>query len=289
MAEKENKKTLKNIGLKVSPLFILLAFIMAIFGAILEFISYTIVIIIHEFAHASVAHRRGYFLDGISLMPYGANLTGAFEGVRERDEVAIALAGPIINIILAVIFICLWWLFPSLYLLTFYFVYANIYTALFNLLPIFPLDGGRVFLALLSKKFPREKVYRLQRYVGYFFSVAFALLFVASMFYGINFSFGTISVFVFISTLFPDKNSKYQRLYSLGFRGEKIKKGIVQKTVIVSQDAKIITLLKMLNSTYFYKFVVVDMALKQVCEIDELRLEAIAAKNDLYTAIKNVI
>ena len=79
---------------KISPLVFIFAAVMIILGNGLPLISYFVAVVMHEMAHAEVARRLGYALVGIKIMPYGASLTGNFEGVSPKDEFWIAVAGP---------------------------------------------------------------------------------------------------------------------------------------------------------------------------------------------------
>lgn len=262
----------------VSPLVFLLAAAMIFFGVGYECLSYFIAVIMHELAHAEVSRRLGYSLVGIKLMPYGASLTGAFEGVKASDEIIIALTGPISNIVIAVVCIALWWLAPITYFVTEIFVFSNIFTAVFNLIPIFPLDGGRALLALISTKVPRQKAYRVMRWFGIGLAVIFSALFVVSAVKNINFSFAVIAIFILVSTIIPDKNSKYQRLYSMGFRSEKIKQGLTVRETMVDGKATVLKLLRFLNSNYYHKFTVVNDSFVVIGTITETQLEAISLK-----------
>ena len=197
-------------------------------------------------------------------MPHGASLTGAFESVKWSDEILIALAGPAINVVIAVVCVALWWIIPASYFFTEVIVTSNVCTAAFNMLPIFPLDGGRAALAFLSRKFKREKAYRILRIAGAAAALLFAALFVATMFTDMNFSFASIAVFIFVSTVFPDKNSKYQRLYSMAYRSKKLEKGLAVREIIVSGDATVLQALRMLNGNYFYRFTVTDKNFKSL-------------------------
>ncbi len=275
--------------IKISPLLIIMAFTLTALGYGYEFFCYAVTVILHEMAHAETSRRLGYALNVIKLMPHGASLTGEFESVRPADEVIIALAGPAINVILAVVCVALWWLIPSSYFFTEVLVTSNVCTAVFNLLPIFPLDGGRAALALLSRKFRREKAYKVMRIVGAFFALAFASLFVATLFLGVNFSFAAIAVFIFISTVFPDKNSKYQRLYSMAFRSEKLKKGLSVREIMVGADTTLLQAMRMLNSAYFCRFNVVDGNFISLGTIDEIKLESLAMRFDNNTPLKKVL
>ena len=132
----------------VSPLLIVMIAALIACGYVFDCIIYFSTIVLHELAHAEVSLRLGYSLDRFALMPYGASLKGEFEGVRAKDEILIAVAGPLFNVVVAVICTALWWLVPTSYAFTDRLVAANVFTALFNLLPIFPLDGGRALLEI---------------------------------------------------------------------------------------------------------------------------------------------
>lgn len=274
---------------RISPLLIIMAVTVVALGYGYEFFCYAVTIILHETAHAEMSRRLGYTLNVIKLMPHGASLTGAFEGVKWSDEVLIALAGPAVNAVIAVICVALWWLAPVSYFFTEVLVTSNICTAVFNLLPIFPLDGGRAALAFLSRRFKREKAYRLLRIVGAAFALVFAALFVATLFIGVNFSFASIAVFIFVSTVFPDKNSKYERLYSMAFRSKKLEKGLSVREVMISEDATVLQTMRMTNGNYFYRFNVTDRNFKSLGVIDELQLESIASRYDNNTPLKKVL
>lgn len=266
-----------------------MAAFMIFFGYWLEFLSYFLVIVIHEFAHAEMSKRMGYRLSEMNLMPYGANLKGSFEGVKCSHEVIIAIIGPLVNFILAVVCIALWWIIPSSYNFTSIFVSSNLNTAWFNLLPIFPLDGGRAVLALISLKMPRQKAYKIIRVLGIIGAIVFSVMFVITLYDSANFSFIFNAVFFVSSTIVPDKNSTYQRLYTMGYRSEKLKKGLQVKEVMVINTLSIIELLRMLNANYFYKFIVVDNTFKEIAVVDELKLEKMAQSYDKHIKIGDVI
>ena len=115
-------------------------------------------------------------------MPYGAALIGEFEDADWRDECLIAAAGPLLNVILLIFCIALWWIEPKTYFFTENFAYACLSIAAVNLLPVYPLDGGRIVLALLSRKHNRVAAYKKLRICGYAAGVLFAALFTASCF-----------------------------------------------------------------------------------------------------------
>jgi Zn-dependent protease len=139
---------------------------------------------LHELAHSLVARRYGAVVRGITLLPIGgvAYLEGAPE--RPSQEFWMALAGPAVNITLAgligaVALPMLGWraftgpgaLWGTLNGLTFErllvdLLTANIGLAIFNLLPAFPMDGGRVLRALLASRMDELDATRIAVRVG---------------------------------------------------------------------------------------------------------------------------
>jgi stage IV sporulation protein FB len=288
VAKKQNKKTEKTekkFSIVLSPLFFIMLAVMIFFGGIFDIVVYFLALILHEFAHAEVAARLGYTLTKFKLMPYGASLTGNFEGVRTKDEMLIAVAGPAFNIIVAIPFVALWWLVPASYYVTEQFVYASLCVAIFNILPVFPLDGGRALLAFLSRNMPRNVAYKRLRICGYLFSFLFLALFVLSIVFSVNFSFALIAFFMLSSTLIPDKSSFYQRLYSMAYRSERLKKGLAVKEILVDGEITLLKLSKMLSGTCFTRFIVSDLGFNTIAVIDERQVEELMLK---YSASKTI-
>jgi Zn-dependent protease len=147
-------------------------------------------VLLHELGHALVARRWGIETEKIVLYPIGG---GAFlEKMPEvpREEISIALAGPAVNFLLAGLMVPIIWysgnedflLILQLFLqpngnivvfdasiweyLVVVFFALNLLLGVFNLIPAFPLDGGRVLRALLSKRFSRTRATVLAGRIG---------------------------------------------------------------------------------------------------------------------------
>lgn len=121
---------------------------MAIAAALLFFIS----LLMHEYGHALVARREGMEIDGITLWLFGG--VARFKGVfpSAGAEFRIAIAGPIVSLVLGVLFVLFAWLTPSPEAVdgaAAWLGYINLTLLVFNLLPALPLDGGRVLRSAL--------------------------------------------------------------------------------------------------------------------------------------------
>lgn len=266
---------------------------MTFFGFFGQFVSYFTAVLLHELAHARCASKLGYVLNEFRLMPYGAALIGEFEDADWRDECLIAAAGPLLNVILLIFCIALWWIEPKTYFFTENFAYACLSIAAVNLLPVYPLDGGRIVLALLSRKHNRVAAYKKLRICGYAAGVLFAALFAASCFFGANLSYASMSAFIILSTVIPDNRCRYQRLYQLSVRAKKAKKGMRTQRILLRKDAPSRTLFRWLNSNYYTEFLVVDADFRPLgifseCDLERLPSEVYGGSvSDVIAACSN--
>jgi len=120
-------------------------------GALGLFIS----IVVHELSHSLVARRFGLPMRGITLFIFGGVAEMDDEPPSPKAEFFMAIAGPIASIIIGLFFIglfsvgrVLFWPTPPMILFS-YLGTINLILAAFNLLPAFPLDGGRVLRSIL--------------------------------------------------------------------------------------------------------------------------------------------
>jgi Zn-dependent protease/CBS domain-containing protein len=151
----------------------------AAFGALLSLAVFACVAL-HELGHSVAARAFGLEVRQIVLLPLGgiAELVGRPK--RPRDEVIIALAGPFVNVVIAsVLFggfavahaaglggLELSFREPSLATFLHLVFASNVMLAAFNLLPFFPLDGGRVLRALLASRWGDERATRWASWAG---------------------------------------------------------------------------------------------------------------------------
>ena len=137
-------------------------------------------VLCHEFGHSLVALRYGYEIDSITLWLLGglANFTEMPEDWRE--EFLIAIAGPAVSVAVGGICYLVFALLPPAFdagrFVFGYLAMLNVFLAAFNLLPAFPMDGGRVLRALLGRNQPHARATKQAAEVGKFFAFVMGII-----------------------------------------------------------------------------------------------------------------
>jgi len=142
---------------------------------------------VHELMHSIQAKRFGIRVDQIILLPIGGIASMRKMPEKPKEEFIVAISGPLFNIIFALIFFYPLYriigpdnfFHPSLDNWPQTFAYAfwiNPILALFNLLPAFPMDGGRILRAFLAQRIDYQKATRIAVQLGHFFAILFVFL-----------------------------------------------------------------------------------------------------------------
>lgn len=107
---------------------------------------YTILMLfafIHELGHLIAGVSLGLKVKNINIMPFGVSIN--FEDYSNRyviKKIIIAMAGPLINLIIVILGICNEWEEDI--------IYSNVLIGMFNLIPLYPLDGGRILKCIVQ-------------------------------------------------------------------------------------------------------------------------------------------
>ena len=131
-------------------------------------------VLLHEFGHSLVAMRYGYEIESITLWLFGG--VARFTEMPEewRQEFTIAVAGPIVSLGLGVVAYAGSLALPTaldpVKLVVGYLALTNVVLAVFNMLPGFPMDGGRVLRALLARSRPHAQATKIAAEVGKIFA-----------------------------------------------------------------------------------------------------------------------
>src|SRR5918997_2450587 len=164
-------------------------------------------VLLHEFGHSIVAQRLGIEVPDITLLPIGGLARLKTLPENPWDEVKIAIAGPLVNVVLAPIFFIAAALIgadllrpvnvleggASVGQIIAYLGIINIALATFNLIPAFPMDGGRILRGLLATRYGAVRSTGTASTVGQVFAVGFFIL----AFTTNSFMLALIAVFIF--------------------------------------------------------------------------------------------
>ena len=271
-----------DMKLKVNPLFFAFILVLVLLGQGLNFLFVFAALLIHETGHAVVARMRGFVLKSVTLMPYGAMMS-AGENFDKTSGVLIGLAGPASNLLAALILLGVWWLFPSIYGYTRFFLFANLSLAVFNLLPAYPLDGSRIILAASKNKLRAIKVLRA---LGIVFSVLLLAGFIVSFFFAINLSLGIMAVFLFYGAAFSSKDETYLHVLSASTKSYAL--GVEKKTVKISADAPLVRYFHHTSASSETVFEIVDSVGNIVKTLNEEDVKKLAIANKLSKSFNKI-
>ena len=183
-----------------------------LFGLLLVLCLFACVLL-HELGHCLIARRAGMRVHDITLLPIGGMARIERGPVRPGDECRLALAGPAVNVALAVALLPVvamtGWLqrvdgvggmlgaVGNVDLAGFvaYLLFANLALVAFNLIPAFPMDGGRVLRAVLSLGTSRATATRIAVAIGKGIAVGFVVVGVAVL---RDWTLPMVGVFIFI-------------------------------------------------------------------------------------------
>lgn len=192
------------------------AYILALFGCV----------VLHEFGHALTAKRYKIKTRDITIYPIGG--IASLEKMPEKpgQELLVAFAGPAVNIVIALVL----WIYmrstgsmPDMSMLkdvgnmqelpfVFNLFAANIALVVFNLIPAFPMDGGRILRAILAFRMDRSQATRVAAAIGRFFAMIFVIV---GIFY--NFWLAFIGLFIYLGAGYEAAYETTKTLLS-GFR-----------------------------------------------------------------------
>ncbi|WP_435178662.1 CBS domain-containing protein [Halorussus sp. AFM4] len=156
-------------------------------------------VLLHELGHSLVARHFGLDIEAITLWFLGGLAQFAELPDDWRHELWISVAGPVVSVALGAVFygavVALPTGLPALRFVAGYLAVLNVALAAFNMLPGFPMDGGRVLRAVLSRDRPRLEATRIAASVGKGFAV---LLGIAGIF-TFNIFWIAIAFFIFVA------------------------------------------------------------------------------------------
>lgn len=231
-----------------------LVFILLLFGCVLA----------HEFGHILMARRFGIATPEVTLLPIGG--VAALERMPEkpREQLAVAVAGPAVNVAIAAVLLLYLGasadssqvaegmnrLEDSSFNLVARLASANVFLVLFNLLPAFPMDGGRVLNALLAMRMDKRKAMRISARTGQMMAFLFGF---AGLVWG-NPMLVFIAIFVYVAAAAEAESSGLEDIASNLF----VSDAMETRFAVAPIDATLADAVDILLATPQYEFPIVD-------------------------------
>jgi len=175
-----------NIDIYISKMLLLLMIVAVLIGEGARLAVFFVIIFVHETAHVMMARLLDLRVNEIELLPFGGAVRiESLVELSPRDEALIAAAGPLSNIVLLTGYLA----FRSLNVLSLenqdVFIQANLAIAGFNLLPVLPLDGGRMLRAVLSREMGIKKATRITAFGGFLLALLLVMIGLYALYYRI--------------------------------------------------------------------------------------------------------
>jgi Zn-dependent protease/CBS domain-containing protein len=232
-------------------------FIVLIFGCV----------VLHEFGHILMARRFGIETPDVILLPIGGVARMPRMPEKPAQQLAVAIAGPMVNIVIAsLLFLILGTIEseslahiddPRVSLLA-RLAAVNVFLVLFNLIPAFPMDGGRVLHAILAIKFGNAR----------------ATQFAASLGQALAFVLGFLAIFVYVAAGGEAQMSAFNE----AARGLKVCDAMETRFNAIPREATLAEAIDTLLAAAQHEFPVVDAFGKPV---------GLLMREDILSALKN--
>jgi stage IV sporulation protein FB len=232
------------VKITIHPLFLAVGLLSALFGGLPIFIICALTALLHECGHIFCAARLGFECKKISLMPFGAAAVCDIEGISPSDEVKLALAGPLVNLLLCVAVAGLWWFIPETYVYTDLIFYSSAGMLVLNLLPAYPLDGGRIVKCIFGAFLKKDRALKIAlRAMNIVVVIVIVIIYVFAV---RNLSLLSAAVLLLCSAL-----AKSPPAVKINFAAKKKKKGREIRYVILDENATFKDALRFVDSSRF--------------------------------------
>ncbi len=269
----------------IHPSFFLLFLWFVFTKNLYSFLLFCSVVMTHELGHFIVAKKLGYKLNSFLIAPYGVCLNYKESAFEQKDEILIAFAGPVVNFVLSIICISLWWIFPVTYNYTYEFVFQSLMLGLFNILPCYPLDGGRILVGMLSRNHPRTRAIKMTRIINVVIASILFVLFFASLLYDFNPSLCFCGVFMILGLV----DTKYECSYKpVALYKKKTKNFSKPFFYVINSDVKLGQVLKKIELNKFTIFVI-NFSDGRTKMLDEQKIKILAMRFSLNDRIEDIV
>lgn len=264
---------------KVNKFFIPYIILLIIIGFSGEFLISFLVVITHECVHYLASVLLGFSGFDLKIMPIGAALQlKELNEATPKEDLIISISGPLFNIILALILIFINVRVHNDHLD--FLIQSNLTLGIFNLMPAFPLDGGRILRDILSMKTiyrrANELTIKVSIFVGYMLVGCFIFLFFLGV---VNYNIGIIGVFVVWSSFKEKERIVYIIMGDIVKKKSKFiqRKYIENKSISVYYKGDLIGVLSLVDKNKYNVFTVLN---------EEMKVLDVIYEEDILEALK---
>jgi stage IV sporulation protein FB len=260
-AGKDNKKGSKKRVIYFHPTVLFFIAVSLFFDFFHPLILLYVIILLHELAHLVCAFYFGVRIRFVKIMPFGVNIRLNDTFLLPAYENIICLAGPLMNIVL----LCAALYFKDVMGNHFhgldFFIGANLTMAAINLLPVLPLDGGRILKVYLIKKLGGIRGTQASLAMSKVF-LTLLVLFGLYVLYRTRFNFSILFIVCFLTAYFNEENLNYKLLYlgALFQYKERMreKEHIKVKIIAVKEDMLLRKMIRLFDLNHLSVVKVVD-------------------------------
>lgn len=216
-----------DIDITVNRLLVLITGVLFLFGYGHQFAAVFLILLFHEGAHVMMARVLKLKVSEIELLPFGGMVKiESFFELNPNNEILIAAAGPAANLVLLLGY------FLLIYIgviqestISLFFININLILAGFNLLPALPLDGGRIFRAILSKEMGMQKATRIASGGGFILALFLGMTGLYALYYRvINYTLFMMAAFLVYSALKERRTATYVLMRDITYKKETLLK-----------------------------------------------------------------
>lgn len=249
--------------------FVLL-FVLALFlEEVWLYFYFVFFVSLHEMCHFFVAKKLGYLPEKIRFNFFGASLEG-YDDFLPRDEIKIVLAGPLFNFCVVILCYLSFWFWPESFNFLNDILIANLSIFLFNMMPIFPLDAGRLLLAFFTCSRTRKDALLTVKKCSYIFLGLLFLVFLISFFFEYNFTLGFVCVNLASLMFSSSKDTSFKRQLFAKKKFKNLSRGMIERNIYVSEKTKDYSLFKFIDDYHFVNFIFLDKSGKEVKRLSEV-------------------
>lgn len=265
---------------RISKYLIPYIIIILVIGFKSELFMGFIIVLIHECVHLIVARYLGFSGFTVEIYPIGTVLKlKDLEEATPKEDLIISISGPVGNFVIGLLCFGINYFCKSDFIN--HIMKYNLVIGIFNLIPVFPLDGGRVLRSILATRLIYKKANEIALRISIIIGYIFLLGFFASVFMGIsNINLALIAIFILSVSYKEKRRIAYIIMGYIIKKKEKfIKRGYIEnKTISVYYKLSLLQLLELVDKNKYNVFTVLD---------EDMNVVDILYEEDILNSLKS--